>query len=155
MFMLPVEIQNNIQDYADISGYWKNIFSNQILKYINQGWRLTGIMNVACHQCFENGHEEPNTNCENCFIQFPCINCYWYNTFDSQYMQNCLLCTHHEMINWNQIKNFMNDDTIPETYEDFLKSDEWKKTLLEFEKNKIEIAEISEFYDQLFDIEME
>lgn len=140
MFTLPVEIQNVIQDYAGTTEFWKKYFSMNILKEINQGWRLTGLMNVPCDNCYEQGHSEQNTECTNCFIQVPCINCYWYNYFDSEYMQNCMQCTEHSFINWKQIKNFMiNDSNLPNTYTDFLQSLEWIKTVNKFKKNKIEI----------------
>jgi hypothetical protein len=150
---VPYEIQENILEFiieTNEESYWqlvyKNKFSKEILskidikmyfkKYIlsniNQGWRLTGIVNdCPCIFCYELGHLEPNPVCCNCFLRQPCGNCYWYNIDIFNSGNGCDCSKELVYINWKQIKPFLRNGYKYNTYYDFIHGKDWKDSLLE------------------------
>lgn len=148
MFNLPSDIQNYISDYADLSNYWKKIFTKDVLSLINKGYRLTGINTSPCKICLEKGYIDKNINCKNCFLQIPCITCWWYNILDSEFIPQCIFCDEYIFISYNNIKNYLPIKKKYETYTDFLQSDEWLDTLQELKDNKKEIINIYTFFNE-------
>ncbi len=74
-FSLPIEIRSMIMEMAgiDLTKYWMQRYSNDVLPLINKGYRLVGF------ECEYHG----NTLCEcNPNKMNPCANCYCYG-FDA------------------------------------------------------------------------
>lgn len=136
MFTLPYDLQANISEYADLTNYWKRIFTTEILIYINKGYRLTGINTSPCSNCLDNGYLDKNLNCCNCFLQIPCITCWWYNICDEEYSIQCIFCEEYTFLNYKQIKSYLPLKKEYNLYSDFLNSFEWLDTLQEIEDNK-------------------
>lgn len=110
----------------------KDYFTKYILREIDQGWRLVNIGNFRyCCYCFDNNDYDEDDICMNCSMQEPCANCYIYNNsnIDFRYECNCSLNPMH--VSWKQIRYFDDNWLKYEKYRDFLRSDEWKETLLE------------------------
>ncbi len=69
-FLLPIEIRSIIMDMADVSKFWKQRFTNDVLPLINNGYRLVGFI------CEYHYNDE---SCECAFETMnPCGNCYCY-----------------------------------------------------------------------------
>lgn len=147
MFNLPYDIQKHIADYANLSKYWKNLFSNKVLPYINKGYRLTGINTSPCNNCLDNGYLDKNIKCNNCFLQIPCIRCWWYNYLDYDHLLNCIFCDEFIHVSYNNIKYYLPIKEKYKLYSDFLKSNEWLETLNELDYNKLEI--LNEYMNNL------
>jgi hypothetical protein len=102
-------IINNLTTQSE-EDYWMNfykkIFSQNVLSYIDQEFKLVGITQYTiCETCIQT---EFNNNCTNCTLLMPCLNCY----FDENCCLNCeeyLSNRDFHLISWKQIQGLMND----------------------------------------------
>lgn len=54
MFELPESVRNYIADIADVDGYWKEVFRNEVLTKIDKGYRMIGLTSTGepCSNCY-------------------------------------------------------------------------------------------------------
>lgn len=148
---LPSELINNIYDYCDIDAIFREYFSNNVVIYLdkdwrrrfsrdvipdlNKGWKLVCKYNGPCFNCYENGIYNRDPHCSSCMGINPCLNCYYYNEFESISCD----CNSDELILvcYDQIKNAYPHETgeLYDTYGDYLRS---KNYLVMYAKEKDE-----------------
>lgn len=129
--LIPEGIENIICSYISSTkineDYWiefyKTYFSQKVLSLIDKEYRLVCFgQHQVCIFCIEqkqNSHlwNGLYTNCYNCNLRIPCLNCYYYNTWN--------FCGHDldefEPISWKNICGLFRNGINFSTFKNYQK----------------------------------
>lgn len=150
MSFLPTFLATEIQDqiFSYIGGehkYWQDLFqkkvipqidpkgyfSRNVLPEIDEGWRLVSLYCSSCDDCYNQGFDISNPNCNDCMKLKPCLNCYWYNLDPYNIGNTCYCSENLTLVSWKEISFGTNQIKKYPKYYNFICGMEWQIYLIQ------------------------